>query len=605
MDTLLATLTGGALAAFPSLFRYVTLASHLKNEIIAAQSDSLIPVDAAPTNLPDSVILFLMDSCGLSQEEVCGAWGVLRDTVWNIEQYDDAGLRDTFKLFGEKYGHCESLWPPSHLCSNPACSRTSKGQKLQKVEIRSAILYTLGKGPIPVNSIHLECTDCKTTYYVDYQEVRGVRRYYDGIPEILQMSDHHYAERRLLESWRHGKATAWLSSANCASIYRNLWDTEMLKMPPGWAVKPNIEGRHVTYGFVLISLLLDCARQGEALYLPHTGEQADRFKSAMVARNDRVRIYGQDASLHKCTKCVRIMRDESETRMISAVVMDGVTVGRPRCGEPTCHKGLEKNRDCFCIDHSHLIAKCCVNGCGANARSGKKTCVETDHAEAEAIHDARCKAAWQYAERLKCAAVANPKYGEAVDKEVADLLEEEDEFEQIKAVFGRRRTHNEQLLVNPCGVIVARETFYNAETIPSSVEFIKRTYLRRNQPMPNFIIFDNNCTLAKHVQRDPDFKDTGLFVDVFHHTTKHSKSDTFCQMKCNPHLAQGLKAEDGVGWFFNTSIAEQTNVWFGGYHSICREMTGVMFDFFLDEMILIRNIATIKRLEAKDVIILN
>ncbi|KAF6759480.1 hypothetical protein DFP72DRAFT_885251 [Ephemerocybe angulata] len=61
MDTLLATLTGGALAAFPSLFRYVTLASHLKNEIIAAQSDSLIPVDAAPTNLPDSVILFLMD----------------------------------------------------------------------------------------------------------------------------------------------------------------------------------------------------------------------------------------------------------------------------------------------------------------------------------------------------------------------------------------------------------------------------------------------------------------------------------------------------------------------------------------------------------------
>jgi hypothetical protein len=36
---------------------------------------------------------------------------------------------------------------------------------------------------------------------------------------------------------------------------------------------------------------------------------------------------------------------------------------------------------------------------------------------------------------------------------------------KIKALFGRRRTHNEQTLVRPCGVIVARATFFGAEAV--------------------------------------------------------------------------------------------------------------------------------------------
>ena len=33
---------------------------------------------------------------------------------------------------------------------------------------------------------------------------------------------------------------------------------------------------------------------------------------------------------------------------------------------------------------------------------------------------------------------------------------------------------------------------------------------------PTTFFFDNNCSLAKHVKNDPDFKDIGLSVDVFH-----------------------------------------------------------------------------------------
>lgn len=36
---------------------------------------------------------------------------------------------------------------------------------------------------------------------------------------------------------------------------------------------------------------------------------------------------------------------------------------------------------------------------------------------------------------------------------------------RLKARFGRRRTHNEQTLVRPCGVIFARATFYGAEAV--------------------------------------------------------------------------------------------------------------------------------------------
>jgi hypothetical protein len=42
-------------------------------------------------------------------------------------------------------------------------------------------------------------------------------------------------------------------------------------------------------------------------------------------------------------------------------------------------------------------------------------------------------------------------------------------------------------------------------------------------------------------------------------------------------------------WYFNSSIAEQTNVWFGKFHPICREMDAIHYEFFLNVMILLYN----------------
>ena len=40
---------------------------------------------------------------------------------------------------------------------------------------------------------------------------------------------------------------------------------------------------------------------------------------------------------------------------------------------------------------------------------------------------------------------------------------------KICAQFGRQRTHNEQVIVAPCGMIIARETFYGAEAVSTVV----------------------------------------------------------------------------------------------------------------------------------------
>jgi hypothetical protein len=63
---------------------------------------------------------------------------------------------------------------------------------------------------------------------------------------------------------------------------------------------------------------------------------------------------------------------------------------------------------------------------------------------------------------------------EAEDDELSDvddedvLEEESSSAPQIRVQVGRRRTHNEQLFVAPCGMVIARETFYGAEA-PSTV----------------------------------------------------------------------------------------------------------------------------------------
>ncbi|KDR67274.1 hypothetical protein GALMADRAFT_283614 [Galerina marginata CBS 339.88] len=653
---------------------FLLYAPRFKNDILLAQ-ESNWPSEIAPWILPESVTILLSHLCGISNENVEDLWSYLKDTVW-IHDEKAREVETRLKLYGKALGYV-SVYPPFAYCPSSNCDRKMKGLKLQKVDQTEVVLYTLDKGVCPAWAIRLQCEgphlpsqwldvtataqlhrrcssnastvetrdetrwSCGTTYYHNYQVKDGMRYYYDEeIPDIIQVGEHQFVEKRVLKMWCTDTNIAWKSFTNCARTYQ-MSLSKQGTLPSNWPIQDALKGDHVQDGFTILSLLEDHRERQAILTVPHTGEQADRFTEAIRERNHRIKLCGLQEILHRCKKCTRICEVEGQANVsVWVAVMDGIGLQHPTCAHHNCKTPLTTSRDRYCVEHRDLNNICAIKGCNARILEGKRTCSEPDHQEVERVYVLRGESRVQLQEKLKRQRVSHPN--DALpdkDLDVADLIddEEEEEFEineedlihgvhegvsdprgaspvrtsgsankkRISARFGRKRTHNEQILVAPCGVILARETFYGAEAISmcarshslSLQEFIKRTF-RINGQAPNHIFFDNNCSLAKHVKDDPFFaKKIGLTVDVFHFNCKHSERDVFCQSNCNPAAFKELHGENGKAWFFNSSIAEQTNVWLGGFHAIVREMLVDRFNFFLDQMILLRNQMTLEKLK--------
>ncbi|KAG2348654.1 hypothetical protein BDR05DRAFT_874186 [Suillus weaverae] len=94
---------------------------------------------------------------------------------------------------------------------------------------------------------------------------------------------------------------------------------------------------------------------------------------------------------------------------------------------------------------------------------------------------------------------------------------------------------------------------------------------------PQHMIYDSNCNALHEEHRF--FRGIGMCVNAFHHKMKHKGSDTYCWEHCDMRAYPELM-DDKRGFYFNSSIAEQTNVWFGSFHNICQEMTPIKYDFF-------------------------
>ena len=194
------------------------------------------------------------------------------------------------------------------------------------------------------------------------------------------------------------------------------------------------------------------------------------------------------------------------------VVTDGLTMGHPCCGSFRCTIPLHNNRDRFCPKHYNLHdIICAITDCTEPVVEGMKSCGNLEHQKMERLQSEKGKAAFTLKERLQRHRVAHPNSAittpaqENEEVFVDDLEETDTWFEsdggevrvftdsnpgsvgvlddenpaiaeceatkselgnkRIRAQFGRRRTHNEQTLVRPCGVICARATFYGAEAV--------------------------------------------------------------------------------------------------------------------------------------------
>ncbi|TFK54807.1 hypothetical protein OE88DRAFT_1778248, partial [Heliocybe sulcata] len=311
---------------------------------------------------------------------------------------------------------------------------------------------------------------------------------------------------------------------------------------------------------------------------------------------------------------------------VHALVTDGLTIGHPCCNVRHCDRPLLSNRDHYCSDHAYREQICAVEYCEQPVESDFKTCSDLNHRALEAHYKNRNKAMFQLKARMHRAQVAHPNDASAAEapldetehaelpkgaqdvRNKADMEKDQGKPEtgnrKLHLLFGRRRTHNEQIMVRPCGIIIQRATFFGSETVTQVVDMIKKTFKTRNS-QPETIFYDNNCGVYKHLEAtgDPINRQIGLPVDVFHWECKHKKSNIECSYHCNPHAFPELIAEDGRSWVFNSSAAEQTNVWLGGYHAIIREMNVVLYNFFLDEIIMRRNEKMIKKLEQGDVLV--
>ncbi|KAJ7205836.1 hypothetical protein GGX14DRAFT_644475 [Mycena pura] len=635
--------------SFTQISTFTRLLSVLKDDILLCQPH-FVPTDsdAPPPFLPRSVQIFVSKAAGIPNESVSPLWDALQDDVWAL---CDTKLSPTeealFRSYGWSLGLSEcimqtfihahnsfpaylTIYPPTHHCLRPGCPADGP---IKKTELRQVVVYTLGDGAIPAHAVHLYCRGCNTNYHHNFSVQGGMRTYYGDTPRYLQIGEHQLAERKLVGLWTSLMLVAWVSATNAAR--------ERDVAAGGWQFGFTLTTENIWDAFVLLTLLDYNDRTGCYLYVPHAGDQKDRFTEAMRARNREVIAEGQDEIAHCCDKCMRVWTAPDGTqRDIQLVIGDGLSMGHRRCQVPHCTVELASNRHRFCPVHKNLDKICSIVGCDAPVLSGRKSCI--DHHKIEELHYKHGKAAFTLRDRLQKHRLAHP-HDQAVvsfdDNGADDLGDEGDEwFEGIegaegfvvrrqdhlgsigiddtvpceavksdtgnrkyKALFGGLRTHNEQILVRPCGVIVSRATFYNAEAVSNVLLHTQKTFSVPRAFKPEHFVYDTNCDARQQVLAHPEewswFIDVGMSVDVFHFLNKHDIKHTFCQENCSPAMFPELLDADGK-WFFNTSIAEQTNVWLGGYHSICREMLPVKYNFFLDEMVRLRNEMTVAKLEA-------
>ncbi|KAG1720182.1 hypothetical protein EDB19DRAFT_1930573 [Suillus lakei] len=570
---------------FPDLTAFVRLACMAKPFIRQCMTDIRHP----PIHPPEVVVSLLAGALGQDPPTILTCWVAFRQVIWThgavlptdqeIEAFNRHGL-----VRGIGY---HDLYPPTRVCQRPECVNYRDGDEvatLTDVNTFRASLFTLRDGSLPVHSVSTYCRQCHTRYYPNYwtNNTDSTRIYYAGVPSVIQAARHFYIEAALLELFAAMKVFGWycrlsliiitltfhsrMSSMNCARVYnyalaqrhalyisnnRRAFDATLPRAFDeefSWQYTLRMCDTDVLNGFFIYSLLLEKAEHSSCLVLPHDEQQRIRIDVALSERNKEMEGIGQEAYPHACDLCFIVIGDDDSKLKIQAAVCDGNTIGHPCCAVHDCKVPLMTNRHRF------------FDGCDEVNASGFRTCANTDHQALEDAYFKPAKALFQLRVRLKRAGVTLPldSVPSPSDSGSSNPNSADEDLEQ--------------LIMRPCGVILARATFFGSEAVSAVNEFAKAVFPTATST-PEYFVFDNNCKLRAHQDAigDDHFAATGMPVDVFHFNSKHKETDTYCQQHCNPAAFPELIS--GGKWRFNTSICEQTNIWLGGYQAILRDMS--------------------------------
>ncbi|KAJ7662582.1 hypothetical protein DFH06DRAFT_987125 [Mycena polygramma] len=352
---------------------FVRLAAQLKDEIALAQDPDYDPT-TAPQQIPEHVRSFLGGATDMPDEFVSGCWTAFSETIWTYNDNGGSAGRDAqmFRDFGlDHLLSARTLFPPMKQCTTPGCLNSHLLR--DKDGLRKVVLFTLSDGACATYSVRLHCSQCKTTYHNNYSVRDGIRTYYAGIPNTIQVGEHQFVEREVLSLFVGLMLISWTSATNAARVY----DTCLSKpenrpthkdWPPTQSYKLRTE--HVWDGFLILSLLEDYDERNEILQVPNTGEQSVWFNDAVRERNARFRLCGQPEYAHYCDRCIRVWKDGDalskpasfilrspfliqSPEKLHVLVIDGITIGHPCCGVHDCPEPLITNRHRFCSGHDY------------------------------------------------------------------------------------------------------------------------------------------------------------------------------------------------------------------------------------------------------------
>ncbi|EJD51091.1 hypothetical protein AURDEDRAFT_57396, partial [Auricularia subglabra TFB-10046 SS5] len=416
---------------------------------------------------------------------------------------------------------------------------------------------------------------CQTRYHPDFcvqspSNNDSRRVFYEGMPPFIGITEHSFFDIPLCGFVENMYLFSQASSEGIARVY----NASLSSPDPA----PRLGGAVVLDAFLLHALLRFNNTHGRRLSVPHHSPNNRRLDTSLQERN-------------------------------TACVVDGVSITHAACGYKTpsgepCRAPLAKPQDRFCTGHSGRIDFCGAANCANACEPGHLSCAIPEHRAIEDSIREKGRSMFQLTERL-AAAHQFLSTGKKATKNTTRSPARKGRKQ--KHTMTRSWTHNEQLAVRCCGVIISRATFFQAEAISAVKDFIMSTFPTDRYPgcKPSVIFFDNNCSLWKYLDPlDPEspirkfFRDIALAVDVFHFRTKHTEEDLVCQTHCNPANFPDLRNSDGT-WTFNSSAAEQANRWIKKYKGIVREMDATCFAFFLDEMISLRNEFIVQGLEEK------
>ena len=272
-----------------------------------------------------------------------------------------------------------------------------------------------------------------------------------------------------------------------------------------------LDVRTIWSAFFLHSLLRHKLRVKEKLVVPHHGENIHRLDQELQRRNLFMAGTGQEMWAHACDNCMKIVGGPGEHMRkyifllktepnsfqqvyMSAGVTDGVSVGHYCCSVQDCTEPLLNHLKRYCERHSRMNSVCAVYGCDDQVENGYQTCNNASHRSAENNRKATGQAMFQLKRRLERAGLAGivSHEGGLVHKLTAVLfffmiassratevviaqesgvegyandIRDDTGSTSIKGRFSRRWTHNEQLFVRCCGIIISRATFYGSEGV--------------------------------------------------------------------------------------------------------------------------------------------